>query len=67
MHIFQNNIRVFCPAITDGSIGDILYFHSYKNPGLILDLVEGSTCIPSMATCREFPNFNREKMFAVGI
>ncbi|CAB4038710.1 Deoxyhypusine synthase, partial [Paramuricea clavata] len=36
----KNQIPVFCPAITDGSIGDILYLHSYKNPGLILDLVE---------------------------
>ncbi|XP_046844994.1 deoxyhypusine synthase-like [Xenia sp. Carnegie-2017] len=36
----KNKIPVFCPAITDGSIGDILYFHSYKNPGLVLDIVE---------------------------
>ena len=26
----KNNIPVFCPAITDGSIGDMLYFHSYR-------------------------------------
>jgi deoxyhypusine synthase len=38
---FQNNIPVFCPALTDGSLGDMIYFHSYKNPGLIIDLVEG--------------------------
>ena len=44
IYIFQNNIPVFCPAITDGSLGDIIYFHSYKNPGLILDLVEGNFC-----------------------
>ncbi|WAR30520.1 DHYS-like protein [Mya arenaria] len=31
----KNNIPVFCPALTDGSLGDMLYFHSYKNPGLI--------------------------------
>lgn len=36
---YKNNIPVFSPAITDGSIGDMLYFHSYKRPGLILDLV----------------------------
>lgn len=35
-----NNIPVFCPALTDGSIGDMLFFHSYKCPGLRLDLVE---------------------------
>lgn len=26
----RNNIPVFCPALTDGSLGDMLYFHSYK-------------------------------------
>lgn len=36
---WKNNIPVYSPALTDGSIGDMLYFHSYKNPGLILDLV----------------------------
>ena len=37
----QNDIPVYCPAITDGSIGDMVYFHSFKNPGLVLDIVEG--------------------------
>src|SRR5258708_31573998 len=35
----QNNIPVFCPALTDGSLGDMIYFHSYKNPGLVIDIV----------------------------
>ncbi len=35
----RNGIPVFCPAITDGSIGDMLFFHSYKSPGLIVDVV----------------------------
>ncbi|XP_013393091.1 deoxyhypusine synthase [Lingula anatina] len=37
---YKNNIPVFSPALTDGSLGDMLYFHSYKNPGLVLDIVE---------------------------
>ena len=37
----QNNIPVFCPALTDGSIGDMMYIHSYKNPGLIVDIAQG--------------------------
>ena len=37
----QNNIPVFCPALTDGSLGDVMYFHTYTNPGLIVDLVQG--------------------------
>lgn len=36
---WRNEIPVFSPAITDGSIGDMIYFHSYSRPGLILDLV----------------------------
>ena len=36
----KNDIPVFCPAITDGGIGDTLFYHSFKNPGLKLDLVE---------------------------
>lgn len=35
----QNDIPVFSPALTDGSLGDMLYFHSYKNPGFIIDIV----------------------------
>lgn len=36
----KNQIPVFCPALTDGSLGDMIYFHSYKNPGLTIDLVK---------------------------
>lgn len=36
----KNNIPVFCPAITDGAVGDVIFFHSYKSPGLVLDLVQ---------------------------
>lgn len=35
----QNNIPVFSPALTDGSIGDMLYFHSYKRDDFVLDIV----------------------------
>ncbi|KAF9462612.1 Deoxyhypusine synthase [Collybia nuda] len=37
---YKNNIPVFCPALTDGSIGDMIYFHSFRSPGLILDIVQ---------------------------
>lgn len=36
----KNKIPVYCPAFTDGSIGDMLYFRSFKHPGLRIDLVE---------------------------
>ncbi|DBA73652.1 TPA: deoxyhypusine synthase [Trebouxia sp. C0005] len=36
---YKNDVPVYCPALTDGSLGDMLYFHTFKNPGLILDIV----------------------------
>jgi deoxyhypusine synthase len=35
----MNDIPIYCPALTDGSLGDMIFFHSYKSPGLIVDLV----------------------------
>lgn len=35
----RHGIPIFCPALTDGSLGDMLYFHSYKSPGLVIDVV----------------------------
>ncbi|XP_053707725.1 deoxyhypusine synthase [Synchiropus splendidus] len=37
---YKNNIPVFSPALTDGSLGDMIFFHSVRNPGLVLDIVE---------------------------
>jgi hypothetical protein len=37
----QNKIPVFCPALTDGSLGDMLWSHSYKaETPLVIDLVQ---------------------------
>ncbi|XP_020196793.1 deoxyhypusine synthase [Aegilops tauschii subsp. strangulata] len=36
----KNNIPVYCPALTDGSIGDMLFCHAVHNPGLIIDIVQ---------------------------
>ncbi len=38
----RNHIPVFSPALTDGSLGDMLFFHSYRNPGLVVDILEGN-------------------------
>lgn len=35
---YKNNIPVFCPAITDGGIGDVLFTNAYKND-LAIDVV----------------------------
>ncbi|KAI1438548.1 Deoxyhypusine synthase [Xylaria sp. CBS 124048] len=39
---YKNDIPVFCPALTDGSLGDMLYFHTFKaSPKqLKIDIVE---------------------------
>lgn len=39
---YKNDIPVFCPALTDGSLGDMLYFHTFKaSPRqLKIDIVE---------------------------
>ncbi|KIR54595.1 deoxyhypusine synthase [Cryptococcus gattii Ru294] len=35
---YKNDIPVFCPALTDGSLGDMLYFHTYKSSPLQLSI-----------------------------
>lgn len=48
---YKNNIPVFCPALTDGSLGDMLYFHTYKSSPLQLrlDTIEDVRKINTMA------------------
>lgn len=36
----KNNIPVFCPAITDGSLGDMIYFFKSKNEAFKVDVSE---------------------------
>ena len=51
----KNGIPVFSPALTDGSIGDMIYFHSYKREGFVLDIAHdirlmNDTAVHSHAT-----------------
>jgi deoxyhypusine synthase len=48
----KHGIRVYCPAITDGSLGDMLFFHTVGRPGFVLDVV------------RDIKNINQEAVFA---
>lgn len=41
----KNDIDVFSPALTDGAVGDVLFFHSYKKGRFILDINEDYTKI----------------------
>ncbi|KAG9229887.1 deoxyhypusine synthase [Amylocarpus encephaloides] len=47
----KNNIPIFCPALTDGSLGDMLYFHSFKcSPQrLVMDTIQDLRKLNSMA------------------
>ncbi|KAL5284652.1 DHPS family protein [Megaselia abdita] len=45
----KNKIPVFSPALTDGSLGDMMYFHSFRNPGLIVDIVSDLRRLNTMA------------------
>jgi deoxyhypusine synthase len=48
---WKNDIPVFCPALTDGSLGDMLYFHTFKSSPeqLRVDIVEDIRKINTMA------------------
>ena len=37
---WRNKIRIYCPAITDGAIGDNIYFFKFKRNDFILDIAE---------------------------
>ncbi|XP_055531932.1 probable deoxyhypusine synthase isoform X2 [Wyeomyia smithii] len=45
----KNKIPVFSPALTDGSLGDMMYFHSFRNPGLVLDIISDLRRLNTMA------------------
>lgn len=48
---WKNDIPVFCPALTDGSLGDMLYFHTFKSSPkrLRVDIVDDVRRINTMA------------------
>ncbi len=36
----KNNVKVYCPVITDGALGDNIYFFKFKRPDFVLDVSE---------------------------
>jgi len=48
---YKNDIPIFCPALTDGSLGDMLYFHTFKSSPqqLRIDVVEDIRRINTIA------------------
>jgi deoxyhypusine synthase len=45
----RNGIPVFCPALTDGSIGDLFYFQRQKYPDFYIDIVSDHHKIVELA------------------
>ncbi len=45
----KNNISVFCPAITDGSIGDMIYYFTYKHSDFKMDIVRDAKIFNDIA------------------
>lgn len=45
----KNKIPVFSPALTDGSLGDMMYFHAHRNPGLVVDILSDLKRLNTMA------------------
>lgn len=58
---YKNNIPVFCPALTDGAVGDMLYLFARKKPGLRLDIVEDVTKLLDLVKA-----CNKSGMIALG-
>ena len=48
---WKHDIPVFCPALTDGSLGDMLYFHTFKSSPaqMRIDIVEDIRRINTLA------------------
>lgn len=39
----KNQIPIFCPAITDGAVGDVIFFQDYKRNGFVVDVAQDFT------------------------
>ncbi len=37
---WKNKVKIYCPAITDGALGDNVYFFKYKHPDFKIDVSE---------------------------
>jgi deoxyhypusine synthase len=55
---YKNDIPVFCPALTDGSLGDLMHFQRQKRKDFIIDIVGDHEKIVSLT-------LNHEKTAAI--
>lgn len=47
---YEHNIPIYSPALTDGSIGDMIYFYNFGNKGLVVDPVRDVCALRALAT-----------------
>ncbi len=45
---WKNKIRIFCPALMDGALGDNVYFFGFKKPDFKIDIVEDARRLNDM-------------------
>ncbi|NOZ80264.1 MAG: deoxyhypusine synthase [DPANN group archaeon] len=57
----RNDIPLFCPALTDGSIGDMVYFFKQQHPEFLLDITDDIVEITNLAI-----NAKRTGIIALG-
>lgn len=48
----RHDIPMFCPAFTDGSMGDMLYFYNFSRKGIIVDPVPDVFLLRSLSQVR---------------
>lgn len=46
---YRQSIPVFCPAFTDGSMGDMIYFYNFSRKGLLIDPVKDVSKLRGLA------------------
>lgn len=47
--VYKNNIPVFCPGLTDGSLGDMVYFFKKDHPEFKVDISDDIVSITDLA------------------
>ncbi|XP_018800380.1 PREDICTED: probable deoxyhypusine synthase [Bactrocera latifrons] len=57
----KHKIPVFCPALTGGILGDMIYFHSFRHPGLVVDILSDLRCLNTMAV-----KVSKSRMMIIG-
>lgn len=50
---YKNNIPVFSPAFTDGSMGDMIYFYNFSQKGLVVDPLKDVPRLRGMAAAAD--------------